>query len=138
MCKKLFPSCISDFVFIQHFNQNENNQLESRPSLCILSNVQCIPRFDENEESHVENQAGSATSFLKSTVGLLNTVSYHSEGNMKSLITESKPCGEQSSNTDVYERRNTWVLGDSDEMSEKRICLSKIEHSHPLRHSISM
>ena len=57
---------------------------------------------------------------------------------MKSGITESKTCGQQSIKADLYERRNTWVLGDSDDVSENRICLSKIEHGHPLRHSISL
>ena len=137
MCKKLLPSCICDFLFIEHFNQNEKNHFEPRLSLCILSNIRCIPRFDENEEQHLKNRAGSTTSFLKSTVCLLNTVSYLSEDNMKSGIKESKTCGEQSSKADVYERRNTWVPGDSDDVSKKRTCLSKIEHGHPLRHSIS-
>ena len=133
----MLPSCICDFLFIEHFNQNEKNHFEPRLSLCILSNIRCIPRFDENEEQHLKNRAGSATSFLKSTVCLLNTVSYLSEGNIKSGITESKACGEQPSKRDVYERRNTWVPGDSDAVSEKRTCLSKIEHGHPLRHSMS-
>ena len=57
---------------------------------------------------------------------------------MKSGITESKTCGQQSIKADLYERRNTWVLGDSDDVSEKRIYLSKIKHGHPLRHSISL
>ena len=137
MCKKLLPSCICDFLCNQHSNQNENNRFEPRLSLCIVSNIQCVQRFDKNEEPHLKKRAGSSASFLKSTVCLLNTVSYLSEDNMKSGIKESKTCGEQSSKADVYERRNTWVLGDSDDVSEKHTCLSKIEHGHPLRHSIS-
>ena len=102
-----------------------------------MSNIQCVQRFNKNEEQHLKNRAGSGASFLKSTVCLLNTVSYLSEDNMKSGIKESKTCGEQSSKADVYERRNTLVLGDSDDVSEKHTCLSKIEHGHSLRHSIS-
>ena len=138
LCKQLLPSCICDFLFIPHSNQSENNQFEPRLSLCIVSNIQCVQRFNKNEEKHLKNNAGSTTSFLKSTVCLLNTVSYLSEDCMKSGITESKTCGQQSIKADLYERRNTWVLGDSDDVSEKRICLSKIEHGHPLRHSISL